>query len=121
MTIISTVIAVPSFAALRLLGRWAPVNPQIATVVKDSSLPQPGVGTHRLSVRFIAFFVTAYRRSYLHAYLHRSNGACRFIPCCAEYTLMAVEKHGLLRGLRLAGGRVVRCTPAYHGDYLDFP
>lgn len=44
--------------------------------------------------------------------------ACRFSPSCSEYALEALERHGLLRGLRLALWRLLRCHP-YHPGGLD--
>jgi uncharacterized protein len=117
---VSTLIAVPSFAALRLLGQL-PSHGPASPPASDVPSTAPTVGTHRRSMRFVAFFITTYRRSYLHVYLHRNRGHCRFVPCCAEYALLAVEKYGLLRGVLLAGRRIARCNPALQGDYLDFP
>lgn len=36
---------------------------------------------------------------------------CRFWPSCSEYAVQAVERHGILRGVVLAGWRVLRCNP----------
>ena len=37
--------------------------------------------------------------------------SCRYIPSCSAYALQAVERHGVLRGGRLAAGRLARCHP----------
>jgi putative membrane protein insertion efficiency factor len=36
---------------------------------------------------------------------------CRFLPTCSQYAIMAIERHGLRRGLRLTAGRLGRCRP----------
>ncbi len=36
---------------------------------------------------------------------------CRFYPSCSEYALIAVQRHGVLRGGWLAGRRLLRCHP----------
>jgi putative membrane protein insertion efficiency factor len=37
--------------------------------------------------------------------------ACRFQPTCSEYAYEAVRRHGILRGGRMAIGRLARCRP----------
>lgn len=47
--------------------------------------------------------------------------ACRFAPSCSEYAAQAVLKHGVLRGLGLAGRRLARCGPWHPGGYDPVP
>jgi putative membrane protein insertion efficiency factor len=35
---------------------------------------------------------------------------CNFDPTCSEYTLQAIERYGVLRGLKLGFGRIRRCN-----------
>ncbi len=42
---------------------------------------------------------------------------CRFEPSCSQYALEAVEAHGALRGVVLAGWRLLRCSPLSRGGY----
>jgi putative membrane protein insertion efficiency factor len=42
---------------------------------------------------------------------------CRYYPSCSEYAAQAVTNFGILRGLVLAGWRVLRCNPFSHGGY----
>ncbi len=37
---------------------------------------------------------------------------CRFRPSCSQYSVQAVERHGLIKGLGLTYGRVIRCKPS---------
>jgi len=37
--------------------------------------------------------------------------ACRFEPTCSQYATDAIAKHGAIRGVSLAVGRVLRCHP----------
>lgn len=46
--------------------------------------------------------------------------ACRFTPTCSEYARLALLKHGLLRGVALAAGRLLRCQPLHPGG-VDLP
>jgi len=43
--------------------------------------------------------------------------ACRYYPTCSEYMLNAVEKYGVLKGMRLGIGRLLRCHPFHQGGY----
>ena len=40
---------------------------------------------------------------------------CRFWPTCSQYTLQAVEKYGLFKGLFWGIKRISRCHPANPG------
>lgn len=37
--------------------------------------------------------------------------SCRYSPTCSAYTIEAVKKHGILKGLWLATTRIVSCNP----------
>ena len=36
---------------------------------------------------------------------------CRYHPTCSSYTLEALEKHGTIKGGRLAIKRILKCHP----------
>ena len=44
---------------------------------------------------------------------------CKYHPSCSRYALDALDEFGLLRGVVLAGWRLLRCNPWSHGgvDY----
>lgn len=39
------------------------------------------------------------------------RGACRFTPSCSEFAHEAIERHGLVQGVRMAASRLSRCHP----------
>ena len=46
---------------------------------------------------------------------------CRYHPSCSAYAIEALHKHGLLKGLRLAVWRVLRCHPWCDGGHDPVP
>jgi putative membrane protein insertion efficiency factor len=59
----------------------------------------------------------AYRR-FVSPLLPRS---CRFHPTCSQYAIEAIAAHGLRRGLRLGGARLLRCQPFSRGGFDPVP
>ena len=43
--------------------------------------------------------------------------SCRFVPTCSEYSIEALRKYGLVRGLAKSLWRVARCHPFHPGGY----
>ena len=44
---------------------------------------------------------------------------CKYHPSCSEYAVQAVRRYGVMRGVVLAGWRLLRCNPWSHGG-VDF-
>ena len=42
---------------------------------------------------------------------------CKYEPTCSAYAEQAVREFGILRGLVLAGWRLLRCNPWSHGGF----
>ena len=46
---------------------------------------------------------------------------CKYHPSCSHYAVTAVRQYGILRGLILAGWRLLRCNPFSHGGFDPVP
>jgi hypothetical protein len=46
---------------------------------------------------------------------------CKYYPSCSNYAIGALREHGVIRGLGLAGWRLLRCNPFSDGGYDPVP
>ncbi len=42
---------------------------------------------------------------------------CRFTPRCSEYTIVAIARFGVLKGIVLGGGRILKCHAGSKGGF----
>jgi putative membrane protein insertion efficiency factor len=42
---------------------------------------------------------------------------CKYEPTCSRYAVQAITRYGILRGVVLAGWRLLRCNPFSHGGH----
>ncbi|MDQ6803786.1 MAG: membrane protein insertion efficiency factor YidD [Actinomycetota bacterium] len=42
---------------------------------------------------------------------------CKYYPSCSEYAAQAIRDYGILKGVILAGWRLLRCNPWSHGGF----
>lgn len=43
--------------------------------------------------------------------------SCKYHPSCSQYAVEALREFGVLRGVILAGWRLLRCNPLSYGGY----
>jgi uncharacterized protein len=67
--------------------------------------------------RFLAAVVLAPIRIYQRLISPALPRRCRYEPTCSSYAVDAVREFGVLRGLVLAGWRLLRCNPFSRGGY----
>jgi putative membrane protein insertion efficiency factor len=70
-------------------------------------------------VRFLPALVLAPIRFYQRAVSPGLPRRCKYHPTCSEYAVAAIRRYGVLRGLVLAGWRLLRCNPWSNGG-VDF-
>ena len=64
-------------------------------------------------------FLVAPIRFYKRAISPALPSRCKYHPSCSQYAVDAVRRYGVLRGVVLAGWRLLRCNPWSHGG-VDF-
>jgi putative membrane protein insertion efficiency factor len=64
--------------------------------------------------RVLVAVITAYQRWMSPL----SPPCCGFVPTCSAYAREALERHGLVQGLRLAIRRLGKCHP-FHAGGID--
>jgi uncharacterized protein len=59
-------------------------------------------------------------RAYQHVVSPLLGRRCKYHPTCSEYAVGAVRQFGVVRGVILAGWRLLRCNPWSSGG-VDYP
>jgi putative membrane protein insertion efficiency factor len=67
----------------------------------------------RLARAIVLAPIVAYQRVISPAIPRR----CKYEPTCSRYAVEAVREYGILKGLVLAGWRLLRCNPWSYGGY----
>jgi putative membrane protein insertion efficiency factor len=68
-------------------------------------------------MRAVLELVVAPIRLYQRLFSPALGSRCRYYPSCSEYAVQAIRRFGILRGLLLAGWRLLRCNPWSHGGF----
>ena len=66
--------------------------------------------------RFVIKLIKLYQRMPIST--HKN---CKFIPSCSEYAIEALECYGLIKGLKLAIIRLLKCNPFNKGGLDPVP
>lgn len=75
----------------------------------------------RFVVRLPGRLVVLLIRSYQRYVSPMRPPTCKYYPSCSQYAVVAIQRHGLLRGAGLAAWRLLRCNPWSRGGVDDVP
>jgi len=67
--------------------------------------------------KFLILIIRVYRKA-ISPILPPS---CIFTPTCSAYAEEALRRHGVIRGLKMAFKRIVKCHPWHSGGYDPVP
>lgn len=71
--------------------------------------------------RLPALVLLALLKTYQTVISPMTGPSCRYYPSCSQYAVIAVQRHGALRGGWLAVRRLARCHPWTPGGVDDVP
>lgn len=78
-----------------------------------------------LPKKFVLITIRIYQKlfSFDHSFWARPDKirACIYYPSCSEYTYIAIERFGLIKGIFLGSKRILRCNPFSKGGVDDVP
>ena len=66
--------------------------------------------------KVIIFLIKLYKK-YISNIFHFCGIDCKFYPTCSEYTMQAVQKYGIIKGIYLGIKRILKCNPFSKGGY----
>lgn len=65
----------------------------------------------------ILLLIRFYQR-YISIFLGKN---CIYYPTCSQYTIIAIERYGVIKGGYLGVKRILRCTPFHQGGIDEVP
>ena len=69
---------------------------------------------------FCIFLIRSYQ-NFISPHLRKKGIRCRFYPTCSNYGILAIQKYGVLKGIRKTWNRLYRCRPDNLESCIDYP
>ena len=83
--------------------------------------PKPCGGCSEREKRWVSRLLLVGIRVYQRCLSPLIGQNCRFDPTCSNYALVAIEKHGVFKGMRYTVWRIMRCHPFCKGGFDPVP
>lgn len=77
----------------------------------------------KIVITLIKLYKASYpfREPLIRMFVSPESLECRFSPTCSEYTIRAIEKYGVAKGLFYGARRISRCHPGSKGGHDPVP
>ena len=69
----------------------------------------------------ICITIIKVHQNHLSHHLNNHGIKCRFYPTCSDYGIMALQKFGIIKGLKKTWNRIYRCRPNNLESCIDYP
>jgi putative membrane protein insertion efficiency factor len=79
------------------------------------------VGAGRVVLRLPTLAVIGLIQLYRLAISPLFPSSCIYTPSCSQYTMTAVRRYGVFKGVYLGGRRLLRCHPFHDGGHDPVP
>ena len=66
----------------------------------------------KIIIRIILFY-----KKNISTFLKAHGIECRYYPTCSEYSIQAIEKYGVIKGVFISMIRFLKCNPFSKGGY----
>jgi len=66
--------------------------------------------------KIFIYIIKIYKKT-LSPVFYAKGIRCKYYPTCSEYTIQAIQKYGVLKGVFLGFKRILRCNPFVKGGY----
>ncbi|PWR73933.1 membrane protein insertion efficiency factor YidD [Methanospirillum lacunae] len=73
------------------------------------------------SILSIKLIEKVWHGNYGRKFVKNNHIICRFYPTCSNYAILAIRKHGFIKGWVLVYRRLMRCNPYNTDSAVDFP
>lgn len=65
----------------------------------------------------VIFLLAGYKKFISPVFVVIFGHACRYEPTCSDFSITAVEKYGVKRGILMSTKRILTCNPFFEGGY----